>query len=201
MGLLWLSGLWTAAMAAPATAAEKNAAALFIEKLGTEAIESLAQPGIDRKTREDRLAYLLDRAFAIKAIAKFALGRYWRSADGDQRARYLKAFKRLIIKTYAGRFELYAGEPFRVLGQRNDGSRGYLVESHIIRSVGPPVKIVWRLRPRDASFRIIDVMIEGVSMVITQRSEYSSVIRKKGGSVEGLIQELEAKIDALDKAE
>ncbi len=189
--LAWPPTALSAAVIEPGQASD------FIEKLGTEAIGTLAQTGVDRKTREERLQYLLDKGFAIDAIGKFVLGRHWRRASESQRQRYLAVFEQLIVKSYTLRFENYAGEGFRVKGERADGTTGRVVETEIVRRAGPPVAVLWRVRKGSAAFKIVDVMIEGVSMVITQRSEFNAVIRRKGGGVDGLISELERKVSSI----
>jgi phospholipid transport system substrate-binding protein len=184
-------------MALSAAVIEPGQASAFIEKLGKEVIGTLAQTGVDRKTRKERLQYLLDKSFAIDAIAKFVLGRHWRSTSESQRQRYLAVFEQLIVKSYTLRFENYAGESFRVKGERADGKKGRVVETEIVRRAGPPVVVQWRVRKGSGSLKIVDVMIEGVSMVITQRSEFNAVIRRKGRGIDGLISELERKVSSI----
>ena len=102
--LLGLILSWPPA-ALSAAVIEPGQASAFIEKLGNEAIGTLAQTGVDRKTREERLQYLLDKGFAIDAIAKFVLGRHWRRATESQRQRYLEVFEQLIVLSQVeGRF-------------------------------------------------------------------------------------------------
>ncbi|MDP6705020.1 MAG: ABC transporter substrate-binding protein [Alphaproteobacteria bacterium] len=194
-GLIWL---WPLA-AWPASVIEPGQASAFIEKLGNEAINALAPSDVDRKVREARFQNLLDKGFAIKAIAKFVLGRHWRKADESQREQYLAVFEQLIVKSYTLRFEKYAGETFRVKSERADGKRGRMVETEIAREGAPPLVVQWRIRKSksDASLKIVDVMVEGVSMVITQRSEFNAVIQRNGAGVDGLIRELEQKVAAF----
>ncbi len=195
--LIALIFAWPMTISSATTPAVGKASA-FIEKLGNEAMEALARTGVNRKLREQHFQRLLDKGFAIKGIAKFVLGRYWRTADKSQRQRYLAVFEQLIVKSYTLRFEKYAGESFRVRSERVDGKSGRLVETIITRRDGPPVKVQWRVRKGETAFKIVDVIIEGVSMVITQRSEFGAVIQSNGGGLDGLIDELQRKVDAFD---
>ena len=189
--------LMLAFAAQPAPAIEAGKAGAFIQKLGDEAIGRLGKAKLDKQEREQELRRLLNEAFAIKGIGRFVLGRYWRRADAAQRERYLQAFEDLIVTTYAARFEAYDGQTFTVAGERPDGKNGRLVESQISPKEGPPIKLQWRIRQGGDSLKIVDVLVEGVSMAITQRSEFAAVIQQKGGSVDGLIQELESKVGKL----
>ena len=92
----------------------------------------------------------------------------------------------------------YSGEKFKVTGARADGDKGTIVDSNILRDPQPAVRVQWRVRQRDGHLKIVDVVVEGVSMAVTQRSEFASVIRKRGGQVSGLIEDLRAKLTTLE---
>ena len=163
----------------------------FIEKLADKAVAALTIDDISRVERVQRFRKLLNDHFDVKTIGRFVLGRYWRKASEEERAEFLMLFEDLIVDTYVDRFAKYSGENLSVTkteAARNDDS---IVFSSINRpSGGPPVGVAWRLRLRNGSYLIIDVMVEGVSMGQTQRSEFASVIRRNGGEVKGLIAKL-----------
>ena len=181
----------------PAAAVEAGPASAFIEKLGNEAIQALTKPGIDKATREQAFRRLLNDTFAVKGIGRFVLGRHWRGTDEQQQRRYLAAFENLIVATYAARFEQYDGQSFTVGAERADGEDGRIVDSQIAGREGKPVKLQWRLRQSPEGLKIVDIMVEGVSMAITQRSEFAAVMQQKNGSIDGLIEELEAKVKRM----
>ncbi|HET8727811.1 MAG TPA: ABC transporter substrate-binding protein, partial [Alphaproteobacteria bacterium] len=83
---------------------------------------------------------------------------------------------------------------FQVSDTRPQGERDVLVDSRILRPNGPSVGVAWRVRDRDGRFQIIDVSIEGVSMAVTQRNEFASVIQRNGGSVDALLAALRSRI-------
>ena len=122
------------------------------------------------------------------------LGRYWNSATPQQQDEYQKLFEQLIVSTYADRFVEYSGETFRITGSRPEGENDTMVTTQIVRPNGPPVNVDWRVRKRDGTYKIIDVVVEGVSMGVTQRQEFASVISQNGGQVQGLIQALRQKV-------
>lgn len=111
-----------------------------------------------------------------------------------QQAEYQRLFEQLIINTYAGRFLEYSGETFKVTGARAESGTDSAVATQIVRPNGPPITLEWRVRHRDGHSKIIDVVFEGVSMGVTQRQEFASVIQQNGGKVDGLIQALRQKV-------
>ena len=127
----------------------------------------------------------------MKTIGKFALGRYWRTATKAQKDEYLELFEDMIIETYARRFEEYQGQQIQVGTARSVGSNGdSLVQSSIISSGSPDVSVDWRVRKNGNTYQVIDVLVEGVSMSVTQRSEFSSIIQRGGGNIDALLEKL-----------
>jgi phospholipid transport system substrate-binding protein len=190
-----LVALCTLLAAAPGHAAQADDAKMFIEGLASRAIDALTPPGISRDERERRARGLLNDNFAVSAIGQFVLGRHWREATADQRTEYLRLFEDLIVETYVDRFSRYSGENLRVTRTMAEADSGdVVVYSEINRPAGPPIDVGWRVRRIGQTFKIIDVLVEGVSMGQTQRSEFSSVIRNNGGSVAALLDEMRRRI-------
>ena len=163
----------------------------FIEKLADKAVAALTIDDISRVERVQRFRKLLNDHFDVKTIGRFVLGRYWRKASEEERAEFLMLFEDLIVDTYVDRFAKYSGENLSVTKTEAAWNDDSIVFSSINRpGGGPPVGVAWRLRLRNGSYLIIDVMVEGVSMGQTQRSEFASVIRRNDGEVKGLIAKL-----------
>lgn len=179
--------------AVPAFAAvNEQAARDFILALGNETIATFSDKAMPRPQAVERFKVLLNKGFDVPYIGRWVLGRFWNQASPDEQRSYLKLFEGLIVETYANRFADYSGEQFRITGGRADGDTDALVQTQISRPNGPPVNVEWRVRERDGQFRIIDVSVEGVSMGITQRSEFASVIQSSGG-IAGLIRALKTR--------
>jgi phospholipid transport system substrate-binding protein len=98
------------------------------------------------------------------------------------------------VQTYSARFSQYSGQTLRVVGRRPVGKNDTIVKTQLIRPQGAPVRIEWRVRDLKHKFLIIDIIVEGVSMAITQRDEFSSVIRRGGGDFNTLLTVLREKI-------
>lgn len=164
-----------------------DAAKGFIQKLGDEAVGTIAATQHDEDERLRQFRSLLKENFDVPGIGRFVLGRYWRVATPDQRDEYLKLFEESIIRTYVRRFSDYSGETVAVDKARRDGDDFILVDSLIQRPSGSPVGVTWRLLDQGKGFKIVDVVVEGVSMSVTQRSDFASVIQSGGGNIEALL--------------
>jgi phospholipid transport system substrate-binding protein len=186
-------------LAAPANAGDTTSTppAQFVQSLGTTALMSLTGKDIDRHTREDRVRKILRDNFDVAAIGKFALGTYWRDATDSQKKEYMSLFEDMIVQTYTTRFEDYSGQKLKVTGSEPSGSTDYIVTSQVVQQDGPPVNLQWRVRKKD-SLRVVDVIVEGVSMSVTQRSDFSSVIQNGGGKLDALLSHLRDRKEAAD---
>jgi len=171
-------------------------AAAFIDSLAQRAIEGLTTKDIDYTERTQRFRALFTEAFDVPTIGRFALGVPWRQASESDRAEYLKAFEDFIVASYATRFADYGGEKIVTVGSRRGDDSEVFVQSQFMRAQGAPVRVTWRLRPVADSWRIIDVIIEDVSMAITQRDDFSATVQRNGGRLQPLIEALRAKATA-----
>lgn len=183
-----LAAIMVVGMSAGAAFADSvDAAKGFIQKLGDEAVGTIAATQQDEDERLRQFRGLLNENFDVPGIGRFVLGRYWRVATPEQRDEYLKLFEESIIRTYARRFSDYSGETVAVDKARRDGDDFILVDSLIQRPTGGPVAVTWRLLEQGKGFKIVDVVVEGVSMSVTQRSDFASVIQSGGGNIEALL--------------
>ncbi|MEE8332254.1 MAG: ABC transporter substrate-binding protein [Alphaproteobacteria bacterium] len=164
----------------------------FIRVMGQEAIDSLTSKELSRSERQDRFRAILQRSFDIRVIARFTLGRYWRRASKPQRKEYVQLFEDFIVQAYAARFEGYSGGGFEVGRMRSINDKERLVLTNILLDDGRKIPVHWRVRGIE-NYRVIDVVVEGVSMAITQRDEFSSIINQHGGKVDGLLVALRKK--------
>ena len=176
-------------------------ATAFIDSLAQRAIVGLTAKDIDNADRVARFRTLFTETFDVPTIGRFALGTPWRTASEADRTEYLKAFEDFIVASYATRFADYGGEAIRTTGSRRGDDGEVFVSSEFVRAQGAPVRVAWRLRPSNpGGWRIIDVIIEDVSMVITQRDDFSSTIQRNGGRLSALIEALRGKTGTPGKS-
>ncbi|MCW9032844.1 MAG: ABC transporter substrate-binding protein [Alphaproteobacteria bacterium] len=175
----------------------------FVQSLADEAIDTLAVKEIPQAERVKRFRTMLGKHFDVNAIGRWVLGRYWRKASKAQQAEYLVLFRDLIVATYVNQFAELTGERLKVTQSlTREGKKDAIVRSEIIRTEGqPPIKLDWRVRAPKGNFKVVDVVVEGVSMSQTQRSEFGSVIKREGGEIDGLLAALRKKTKSLRIAE
>ncbi len=176
-------------------------ATAFVDTLGKDAVSVMAARNLNKSQRVERFRTMLRANFDIPTIARFVLGRYWNLATPDQQQEYFKQFEEMVVRSYADRFDTYNGETFHITSSRPEGEHDAFVATEIHRVNGPPVNVEWRVRQRDEKLGIIDVVVEGVSMSVTQRQEFSSVIQSKGGDIASFLVALREKNAAMAAAQ
>ena len=182
--------LVAAPAAAEPTADELQEAATFIRQLADDTIESLQRTEEGRIIDPDRIEELLDRGFEVQRISRYVVGRHWKKASRDQRDEYSSLFRDFVIDVIIQRLELFTSAELEITGQYAAGKRDIFVASKVIRKQGN-IDVDWRVRKFGKAYRIIDLKVAGVSMVITYREDFGAVIQSKG--FEGLIQRLREK--------
>jgi len=158
----------------------------FIIKLGNDAISSLQKTNGDNIARRAEFKRLLTKNFDMSSIARFSMGRYWTIATEAEKKRYTQLFRDMVINVYSQRFAEYKDQKFEVINSKPAGRRDFIVNT-LIKGNGQPIKVDWRVR----NGKVIDVIVEGVSMSVTQRNDFASIIQRNGGQVASLIAHLE----------
>jgi phospholipid transport system substrate-binding protein len=168
----------------------------FIQRLGDRTVAILNEATAPPEKLQ-QLKRLLDESTDLELIARLVMGRYWRQATEAQRQEYVRLFKALVMQTMAERFSWYTGETFEVTGQNPVDERDTMVSTRIVRPSGkPPILVDWRVREGDGGYLLIDILAEGVSLVVTQRSEAAEVVNR--GGIDGLLAEMRARLAKRD---
>ena len=164
----------------PVTAGTLDDAITFVQNLGDNAIDVLKAPDSTPEQRRVEFQEILDRDFAVATIGRFALGRYWRPATSEQRLEYLRLFRLFILNTYASRLDGYSGQSFSVVKAHPIDDKDTLVNTEVSQTDAQPLRVDYRVRARHGDYKIVDVLVEGISLVTTQRSEFASIINREG---------------------
>lgn len=184
--------LLTAGMlAAPPRAAAQADAVAFINQLGVQAIQVLG-PSVSPPARVQRFRELFSADFDLPEIARFVLGRYWRVATPEQQQQFQGLLQEYLAQAYAGRLAEYAGEKFQALNAQPQGDET-VVFSEITRNDGGKIRVEWHV-VNQGGWKITDAYVAGVSMAVTERDEFASVIQQGGGQVQYLIDRLRQKV-------
>ncbi len=174
--------------AAGATETASDEAVQFVKKLGDDAVTILSTPDVADEERKQRYRKLLDQGFAVNTIGRFVVGRHWRTATPEQRATYLALYRSFVLDTYTSRLDGYSGQTFKVLKALPINAKDTLVSTEVTsgKSGSPSIRVDYRVRSRNGTLKIVDVVVEGISLIATQRSEFASVISRDG--FDGLIE-------------
>jgi len=174
-------------------AVSADAARELIESVGVEVLAVLRNPDLAPQEKFDLLVELLDGPIDLNLIARLILGRHWRTASEAQQAEYLELFRAFALDNLASKLQVYDGQDFEVVGSQSVNDRDALVQSLVSGAGQQPLKVDWRVRERgDGDLVAIDVIIEGISLIVTQRSEFSAVIERSG--MDGLLAELRQRV-------
>jgi phospholipid transport system substrate-binding protein len=193
-------GLWLAALPLTPAFAQANAApatdpADFVNGMIQQALDILRDKQMTDDARQQKFSTMLHLNFDIPRISRFVLGRYWTTASDDDRNAFNGLFEEWVVRTYSQRFKDYGGENIKVLGSRAESDTSFVVQSQLIHPDGsPPASVDWHINKGPDGFKVVDVEVEGVSMALTEREEFSAVIQRNGGSVASLNQALKQKL-------
>ena len=160
----------------------------FVAELADRAGDLLTNENEELGTRQTRFRSMFRESFDVPSVARFVLGRHWRRAEPDERDEYLQLFEDLVVSTWAHRFAEYDRNSFTIRSTRVEADEYAIVGSEVIIGASEPFRVEWRIERPSSTYKIVDIIIEGVSMAITQRSEFASVIRRHGGKLEGLVE-------------
>jgi phospholipid transport system substrate-binding protein len=168
----------------------------LIKKITAEVMEAL---------KSDKQLAAGDRQKAIKVAeekilphvdfeeaTRLAVGRAWAQATPEQKKKLVAEFRNMLVRTYSNALQPYAGQQMKVMPVRmKPGDSEVTVQNQFIRSGGQPVKIDYSMRKADQGWKIYDIVVEGVSLVLTYRSEFDAVVKQEG--IDGLIKRLAQK--------
>jgi phospholipid transport system substrate-binding protein len=165
--------------AAPAHAAQPESSA-FVQSLGDEVIAVLQNSKLDKAQRKQALHALFVRAFDIEGIARYVLGRHWRTATEKQQAEYLKLFGGYMVGIYADQFVANPGDAFAVRNDTAKSETENTVEAELVRPDALPIALDFRVVRHDREYKIADVTVNRLSFVLTKRDEFGAFVGRRG---------------------
>lgn len=163
----------------------------FVSNFADNAISILSNESLNGSQKNIQFTELVMSSIDMNLISKFVLSKYWKLATDDQKKAYLAAFKQYFISSYANKLDQYSGEKV-VIVSSNAAKKFVIVKSNIVRDGTDTLKIEldWRLLTRDGQTKIIDLSIEGISLIIAQREEFQSFLANNDNSLDALINKL-----------
>lgn len=167
----------------------------FVKNTTQEGLVSIINSNASQAERDARFEKLFNSALDLKFIGRFVLGRYWKTASEAQRDKFIDVYRKLNVKTWSKRFDDFKGKEFIFKGTAPSSSANQIfVNSVVPMEQAQPATVVWRVKEEKGQFKIVDIIIENVSLAITARNEYTAFIKKSPQGLDGLIADLEKKI-------
>ena len=164
----------------------------FVENLGKQVIEKVSNVNLSDSERIVNFRNLYLDSFDNYYISRFVLGQYWKRLDSNMRKQFVESFNDYIVATYAPKFKGWEGT-FKATDSLLENNY-YNVKMNVLNKDGPTLKFMWKIYlDKNKNFKILDVNIDGVSMLVTQRAEFMSVIKNNPRGVIGLIEAMEKK--------
>ena len=164
----------------------------FIDEFSNEAINILSNDSLDENKKSNLFTSLVMNSIDLNLISKFVLSKAWKNATNDEKERYINAFKEYFVNSYSNKLNQYSGEKVKISGSSEAG-KYIIVESNVIKEDmdNLQINISWRIIKKDNQFKIIDLNIEGISLVIAQREEFQSFLLNNDFNLDLLISKLE----------
>jgi len=186
LALLW--SMPTHAAAGPPTEVVRNFYNVLLDIMQSSA-------ALGPKGRYQKLEPVVRGTFDVPFMSRLSVGPSWSRLTPEQKRRTVEAYTRYIAAVYASRFDAYAGEQFKVLGEQQI-KHGTLIKTQIVKSNGEPVAINYVVHDNDSAWQIRDIYLSGaISELATHRSEFAQTLRTSG--IDGLIGSLNKKADEL----
>jgi phospholipid transport system substrate-binding protein len=185
--LALLAVLGVAFVAPGLSSGQDVGAGAFLESLTHDVFAKLDDSSLPQTEKERELRNVFRQNFDVPAISRFVLGKHWRGASTAERQDFVDAFEEMNTRQFLAMVGEFSEEMFSVVKVQEDAAKPSLslVSTKIAQSDGEPISAVWRVRNNDGQYKILDIVVEGVSMAITLRHEYGTVVKTDG--VDGLI--------------
>jgi len=165
----------------PMTLAENGTPTQVVERLHASLLNIMKEAKeMGYQGRYDRLAPVITASFDFPFIAKIVVGRYWEGFSDEEKKKFVDTFTRLSVATYAGRFDGYSGERFKVISSKETRRGLVVVRTLLIKSEGDKIELDYILHKNENKWNIINVIADGVSDLSLKRTDYTSFLRKNG---------------------
>ncbi len=167
-------------------------ATAFVQATGDKLV-SIVNGNLSLADKRQTLARVIDSAVDVNSVAQFCLGRFWRTASSKEQQEYTQLFHAVLVNNISGKLGEYQGVSFTV-GRAEARDDTQVVDTTVVRPNNAPVDVQWVISEASGSPRIVDVIAEGTSLRLTQRSDYASYLVRNNNSVQALIEAMRQQI-------
>lgn len=173
----------------------KDKALAMVENLTREGIEKIVNSTSSQAEKNKVFRELFTENLDLDFIGKYVLGRYWRTATPAEQKEFINLYREFNVQTWSKRFDEFKGRKFVFKGTSNASNpQQVFVNTEVPMKEGTPASVKWRVYEKNGKLRIIDIIIENVSLAQTARNEYTAFIAKSPNGVKGLLEHLRQKI-------
>lgn len=191
--LLTVSAAWLAFGEAAARAqSATDRASAFVKATGEKLVGVVNGPGSSAQKRQT-LTQILDGSVDVDGVAKFCLGRFWKQASSDQQQRYMAVFHQVLVTNITSKLGEYKGVTFTMGRSEPDGDNTK-VDTVVNRPNSPPTNVQWVISNPASDPKIVDVVAEGTSLRLTQRSDYASYMAHNNNNIDALITAMQQQV-------
>ena len=179
-----------------AKASQLEIAEDLIRSVSSNAIEILSSEENNEDEKFEAFRILLDENVNTNLIAKFVIKKYWKDLTSKQQKEFTNLFKIYIIKSYSLKLNSYSGEIISITGSKKLNEKYILVNSKVSKEgQNTGIEVDWRVKIEDEKMKIVDLVVEGISLAVAQRAEFTSIIENNNGDIEVLLLKLQNFID------
>jgi phospholipid transport system substrate-binding protein len=191
--LLTVSAAWLAIGRVAHAQSAADRAAAFVKATGDKLVAVVNGPGSSQQKRQT-LTQIIDGAVDVDGVAQFCLGRFWRQASPDQQKRYMTIFHQVLVTNITSKLGEYKGVTFTMGRTEPDGDNAK-VDTVVKRPNNPPTNVQWVISNPAGDPKIVDVVAEGTSLRLTQRSDYASYLSHNNYSIDALLSAMQQQVE------
>ena len=170
-------------------------AANIVTDFGDRTLRMLHDTTLTQAGRQQDFRTSLEADFDFQTIARFVLGRYWQTATDQERQEFSAVYKDYVVQSYSALFDGFGVQRLKVTGERVEGATTTIVRTDVARSSSTAMtKVDWRVLKLGDGYKIIEVIVEGVSVSMAQRQEVASIMERNGRQISDLIAQLHQKV-------
>lgn len=178
----------------PAAFAQTDEAKAFAQKIADDIMERVVKIKAPNSVKEQNFNAIFTQAADLKKIARFTLGQFAKTASEAELRAFTEAFIDSVVGTWTRRFDAYAGEKIVFKDARQENGKDVYVNSDLLMANGQnKIDIVWRVSVKNGKTSLVDLVVEGVSMILSYRNEYTAVLQQNGGNISDLTEKLKNK--------
>ena len=172
----WIVMIWMLCATA-ALAFDQSAAIEFVKKTADDVITNVLTSQDSQEVKNKKFEETFVQALDIPYIAKFVLGRYWKTASHTDKQEFIEAFKQMLIRSWSEKFALYKGQKIEFFDVTPAPNKNQYFVNSKIQDGADPIAVLWRVMEKDGQYKIIDVVVEGVHMATSYRNEYATYLQ------------------------